>query len=101
APSLLNALDFLFHEWCYKPAGFVSYGGISGGMRSVQMTKQVVTSLKMMPMLEAVTIPMVAQHMDEGRFKGGELFEKAATALLDELLRWAEALKAMRAHTPA
>src|SRR5262245_20375897 len=28
--SLINALDYLFHEWAYKPAGFVSYGGVSG-----------------------------------------------------------------------
>ena len=101
APSLLNALDFLFHEWTYKPGGFVSYGGISGGMRSVQMTKQLLTSLKVMPMVEAVTIPMVVQHMDGGRFKGGEPFDKAATTLLDELLRWAEALKTMRPQTSA
>ncbi len=30
APSLLNALDYVYHEWKYKPAGFVSYGGASG-----------------------------------------------------------------------
>src|SRR5713226_9805342 len=40
-PALLNAIDYLFHEWAYKPAGFVSYGGVSGGIRSVQMTKLV------------------------------------------------------------
>ena len=49
-PSLINALDYLVHEWACKPAGFVSYGGASGGMRSVQMTKLVLTSLKIMPL---------------------------------------------------
>src|SRR5262245_52724626 len=33
-PALVNALDYLYTEWNYKPAGFVSYGGASGGMRS-------------------------------------------------------------------
>src|SRR5437870_5672231 len=28
---LKNALDFLYHEWSYKPVAFVSYGGIAGG----------------------------------------------------------------------
>ena len=37
-PSLSNAIDYLVHEWAYKPVGFVSYGGVSGGLRSVQMT---------------------------------------------------------------
>src|SRR5437868_699719 len=25
-PSLVNAFDYLLHEWAYKPCGFVSYG---------------------------------------------------------------------------
>ena len=33
-PSLVNAVDYLVHEWNYKPVGFVSYGGVSGGLRA-------------------------------------------------------------------
>ena len=33
-PSLLNALDYVYKEWNYKPAGIVSYGGVSGGIRA-------------------------------------------------------------------
>lgn len=92
---LVNALDYLVHEWGYKPVGFVSYGGQSGGMRGVQMTKQIVTALKMMPMSEAVAIPFFTQHIDSetGVFNATESQEKAAGVLLDELLKWAEALK--------
>src|SRR6476646_7299425 len=35
-PSLINALDYLYSEWHYKAVAFVSYGGVSGGTRSVQ-----------------------------------------------------------------
>ena len=38
-PSLLNALNYLYQEWNYKPVAFVSYGGMSGGLRAVQMEK--------------------------------------------------------------
>jgi NAD(P)H-dependent FMN reductase len=48
-PSIVNALDFVFREWQHKPAAFVSYGGVSGGLRSVQATKLILTSLKVMP----------------------------------------------------
>jgi NAD(P)H-dependent FMN reductase len=96
-PALLNAFDFVYKEWNYKAAGFVSYGGPAGGARSVAMTKQVVTALKMMPMFEAVGIPLFSQFLDAGVFKATEHHEKAATAMLDELLRWTEALKPMRA----
>jgi NAD(P)H-dependent FMN reductase len=101
-PSLVNALDYLHHEWHYKPVGFVSYGGVSGGTRSVQMTKQVVTALKMMPMFEAVTIPFFAQYVntDTGAFAPGKVQDDAAVVMLDELLKWAEAMKGMRGKGP-
>jgi NAD(P)H-dependent FMN reductase len=97
-PSLVNALDYLIHEWAYKPAGFVSYGGVSAGLRGVQMAKQTLTALKMMPLPEAVSIPFYAQHLDResGVFDPGEVQARAAEVMLTELLRWTEALKPLR-----
>jgi NAD(P)H-dependent FMN reductase len=95
--ALVNALDYLYNEWCYKAAAFVSYGGQSGGLRSVQMTKQLVTALKMMPMAEGVAVPFVGSQIADGVFTGTEAQEKAAKVMLDELYRWAEALKTLRA----
>ena len=98
--SLVNALQFLVREWAYKPAGFVSYGGVSAGLRSVQMTKSILTALRVMPIPEAVSIPFFAQHFDEegGGFDPGEVQEKAAVVMLDELARWAAALQPLRAE---
>jgi NAD(P)H-dependent FMN reductase len=96
-PALVNALDYLYREWNYKPCGFVSYGGAAGGVRGVQMSKLQVTAVKMMPMAEGVGIGPVARMLDDkGAFLPNELIEKAATAMLDELHRWAVALKPMR-----
>jgi len=97
-PSLVNALDFLVQEWAYKPVGFVSYGGVSAGTRSVEAAKMLVTSLKMMPMFETVSVPFFTRHLDEatGRFDPGEVHDKAARAMLDELSRWAHALVPLR-----
>lgn len=94
--SLVNALHYLYNEWNYKACGFVSYGGLSGGMRSVQATKQIVTTLKMMPIVEAVALPMVFGQVADGKFQSTEGNDKAAQGLLDELLKWAKALKPMR-----
>jgi NAD(P)H-dependent FMN reductase len=99
---LKNAIDYLSQEWAYKPVGFVSYGGISGGTRAVQMLKQVVTTLKMMPLTEAVNIPFVARLFDaDHRLRPTEDMEAAASGLLNELARWATALRAMRAPAAA
>lgn len=96
-PALLNALDYLSVEWACKPLGFVSYGGVSGGLRAVQQLKLTVTALKMMPMMEAVAIPMFSEFIDaEGTFRAAPPHEHAGKAMLDELLRWSNALATLR-----
>ncbi|MCM3880989.1 MAG: NAD(P)H-dependent oxidoreductase [Vicinamibacterales bacterium] len=96
SPALLNALDYLSSEWHYKAAAFVSYGGISGGTRAVQATKLVVTTLKMVPLVEAVVIPFFSKHIENGVFTSDDILDKSASLVLDELARWNDALRALR-----
>ena len=92
-----NALDFLFVEWMHKPVGFVSYGGVSGGLRATQMLKQVVTTMSMMPITAQVNIPFFAKLIDEnGVFQANETIIKSAASTLAELEKWSGALKPMR-----
>ncbi|NGX17160.1 NAD(P)H-dependent oxidoreductase [Wenzhouxiangella sp. XN24] len=96
-PSLVNALDYLYVEWNYKPCAFVSYGGVSGGLRSAQAARLMVSTLKMMPLPEGVMIQMPWQQLDEDKqFRAGPPHEASAMTLLPELAKWAQALKAMR-----
>lgn len=97
SPALKNALDYLYHEWRYKPVGFVSYGGVSGGMRGVQALKPNLLQFSMMPVPEGVVIPFVDSMVDEeGNFRPTEAIEQGAKAMLDSLARWAEALRTLR-----
>jgi NAD(P)H-dependent FMN reductase len=98
---LKNAIDYLHQEWHDKPVGFVSYGGVAAGTRAVQMTKQIVSALKMLPVYEAVYIPFVAGRMEDGRFTPSGATQEAAGALLDELLRVEAGMHALRAAVPA
>ena len=92
-----NALDYLFNEWRFKPVGLASYGGVSAGLRAAQMLKQVLTTLSMMPLSEAVSIPFFTKYInDEGLFEPEELAVKSAHALLDGLHKWSEALAELR-----
>jgi NAD(P)H-dependent FMN reductase len=97
-PSLVNAIDYLVHEWAYKPAGFVSYGGAAGGARSVQMTKLMLVALKVMPLPETVLIPFFTTMIDKasGRFAPPDALAAAADTMLTELRRWTDALRALR-----
>jgi NAD(P)H-dependent FMN reductase len=99
--ALKNALDYLYHEWQYKPVGFVSYGNSSAGLRAVQMTKQVVTTLKMLPIPEGVPIHHVGRLVADGIFSATEAMAGALEAMLAELLRVSEALRPLRTAQPS
>ena len=95
--SLKNAIDYLHHEWQHKPVGFVSYGGVAAGTRAVQQLKQVVTTLKMLPVFESVNIPFHTQFLgSDGTFQPNEVLDQAAGAMLDELVRTEAALRPLR-----
>lgn len=92
-----NALDFIYQEWNYKPVGFVSYGGVAAGTRSVQLLKPVVNALKMVAMADNVNIPFIAKHVDEqNKFITDDTIDKSAKTMLGELQKWAVALRSMR-----
>jgi NAD(P)H-dependent FMN reductase len=85
--SLKNALDYLGKEWWYKAVGFVSYGGVSAGLRATAQLKQVVTALRMVPVADAVSIPFVAERLeDSGDFRSDDGLDAAAKKMFDELL---------------
>ncbi|KAF0852686.1 mitochondrial NADPH-dependent FMN reductase domain-containing protein [Andalucia godoyi] len=95
--TLVNALDYLYLEWNYKPAGFVSYGGMSGGIRAVQDLKTMLTTFKMVPLVEAVALPMVFPQVKDGVFTPADAaVGLAADKMLDELVKWTTALKTIR-----
>jgi len=95
--AIKNAIDYLNAEWKHKPVGFVSYGGVGAGTRAVQMLKQVITALSMMPVFDAVNIPFIQQFLDDERkLQANDIMETAATTMLNELVRWTASLRALR-----
>lgn len=95
--AFVNALNFVLQEWHYKPAAFVSYGGVSAGMRSVAMAKEMLNAMKVVPMLENVAVQHVAHQLDaERRFNPTEAQIQGARVMYDELLRWTGALRTLR-----
>ena len=94
--ALKNAIDYLHAEWQDKPVGFVSYGGVAAGTRAVQQLKQVVTTLKMLPVTESVNIPFHTQFIVDGRVQANDTMTQAAAAMLDELVRTDRALRTLR-----
>jgi NAD(P)H-dependent FMN reductase len=93
---LKNAIDYLVHEWTYKPVGFVTYGGIAARTRAMQLLKPVLVGLKMTPIVEAVNIPFVSQLITDGHLEPTESMTRAGHTMLAELQRYEEALRPLR-----
>ncbi|MEH1031173.1 bifunctional NAD(P)H-dependent oxidoreductase/GNAT family N-acetyltransferase [Micromonospora profundi] len=93
--ALKNAFDFLYHEWAWKPVAFVSYGNTSAGTRSVQMAKQVVTTLKMMPIGATVAL-RIADSTSNGQVLRSAGLDETARRMLLELTRVASAMRPLR-----
>jgi NAD(P)H-dependent FMN reductase len=93
--ALKNAIDFLFREWSNKAAGFVGYGG-SGGTRAVEQLRQVMGELMVADVRAQVALSLSTDFENYTTFKPHERHEKAVHAMLDQVIAWGGALKAMR-----
>ena len=62
----------------------------------MEMVKQVVTTVGMHPTQAAVTIPMVAESMSDGRFAPTDAVAQSAAPMLDELMKLSLALEPLR-----
>lgn len=97
AAPLKNAIDYLHVEWDRKPVGFVSYGGVAAGTRAVQMTKQIVLALRMVPINDAVSIPFVKSMIgDDGALHPTSIVEESVQPMLEELAAVAAAMRSVR-----
>jgi NAD(P)H-dependent FMN reductase len=99
--GLKLAIDSVRSEWAAKPVGFVSYGGLSGGLRAVEQLRQVFAEVHAVSIRDTVSFHQVSQCFDDaGELREPATAEAAATLLLDSLAWWAEALRAARDRVP-
>ena len=96
--TLVNAVQVLLKEWQYKPASVVSYGGVSAGLRATQELRQLLGNVGMVAIPQGVPVPFFPQFMDENAaFTPNQQMNDGLKLALDELAKWAEALKALHA----
>lgn len=95
---LKNAIEYLVHEWAYKPSGIVSYSiGPFAGVRAVMSLKTDLLSLKNIALSEMVNISNLNQFIDEeNNFTADERMKNNAKIMLDQLVRWTKGMKAIK-----
>lgn len=101
-PAPLKALIDRYHrEWQAKPVGFVSYGGMSGGLRAVEQLRLIFAELHAVTIRDTVSFHNVRERFDEtGRPVEPDGCNAAAKVMLDQLLWWAQTLGDARAARP-
>lgn len=99
--SLKNAIDWYVEEWKAKPVGFVSYGGIAGGLRSVAHLREVLPGMHAITVRDTVSFHDCWEQFDEeGAPRDPEGCSAAAKAMLDQLSWWGHLLRDARASRP-
>ena len=95
--ALKQAIDLPHVEWKAKPVGFVSYGGLAGGLRAVEQLRQVFAELYAVTMRDTVSFHNFPSQFDEhGQVRDADGCGLAVTTMLDELAWWGFALRTAR-----
>ncbi|MFD4293778.1 NADPH-dependent FMN reductase [Rhodococcus sp. NPDC058505] len=98
--ALKNAIDLFRDEWSAKPVGFVSYGGLGGGLRAVEQLRLVFAELHAVTVRDSVSFHGAGSVFDDGRPIDPTVCTSAATNMLDQLVWWGTALRDARTARP-
>lgn len=99
--SLKSLIDWHRTEWAAKPVGFVSYGGLAGGLRSVEQLRPVFAEVHAVTVRDVVSFHNCWGQFDEtGALKDPAAATTAAATLFDQLVWWGTALREAREKRP-
>jgi NAD(P)H-dependent FMN reductase len=93
--SLKNAVDYLFHEWNNKSAGFVTYG-TSGGHRAAEAMRLVMGELMVADVRSSVALSVFTDFENHTTFSPAASHDRSLNAMLDQVVSWAGALAPLR-----
>lgn len=101
-PAALKFLiDSVYGAWQAKPVAFVSYGGISGGLRAVEQLRLVFAELHAVGIRDSVSFADIRNRFDEaGNLRDPDRSENSMKRMLASLHWWADALRKARREFP-
>ncbi|MEJ1202782.1 MULTISPECIES: NAD(P)H-dependent oxidoreductase [unclassified Streptomyces] len=95
-----NLIDWHRTEWQAKPVAFVSYGGLSGGLRAVEQLRQVFAELHATTIRDTVSFHGIREHIGDDGALSAPGATVPAKVMLEKLQWWAAALKDARTLRP-
>lgn len=98
---LKELIDSIGAQWHAKPVAFVSYGGVSGGLRAVEQLRQVFSELHAVTVRDVVSFAGAWEQFDAGGTPlSPERRQKSMRNMMGYLHWWAVALRSARASQP-
>jgi len=98
---LKQLIDSFGEEWHAKPVAFVSYGGISGGLRAVEQLRLVFAELHAVTIRDSVSFVGAWEQFDaRGTLRNPDRAERSMETMLRRLRWWAAALNRARRASP-
>ncbi|MEV0097412.1 NAD(P)H-dependent oxidoreductase [Streptomyces sp. NPDC050738] len=93
--ALKNALDYVYREWNDKAAGIISYGGWAAGARAAEALRLVLAELQVATVRAQ---PTISTHPSfaSGAFVAQEGLDASVLGMLDQVIAWSGALRAVR-----
>lgn len=103
--AIKQLIDLVKIEWQAKPVSFVSYGGMSGGLRAVEHLRNVFAEVHAVAIRDVVSFhnPWSTFDIDaegRGELRDPDRCNAAAKLMLDELAWFGRALRTARAEHP-
>ena len=99
--ALKELIDSAGEEWYAKPVAFVSYGGVSGGLRAVEQLRQVFAELHVVSIRDSVSFQNAWQRFDaDGCPADPDRCSTQMSRMLAKLHWWATALRTAREKSP-
>ena len=98
---LKELIDSIGTQWHAKPIAFVSYGGVSGGLRAVEQLRQVFAELHAVTVRDVVSFAGAWEQFDaSGTPLSPERRQKSMRNMMGYLHWWASALRNARQIQP-
>ena len=99
--ALKSLIDSVGAEWQAKPVAFVSYGGVSGGLRAVEQLRLVFAELHAVTIRDSVSFSGAWEQFDEaGKLREPDRAARSMATVLERLSWWALVLRNARVAMP-
>src|SRR5690606_33938306 len=99
--ALKSVIDSAYQEWQAKPVGFVSYGGVSGGLRAVEQLRLIFAELHAVTLRDSVSFASAWHQFDDsGELMNPEQAHKSLARMMTRMHWWASTLRVARRQRP-